>query len=470
MPNPDVQLALNELRAEPRRTHYQLAGQYYLGDHRLAFATERFRTEFGRRLKEYSDNLCAACVDSLTDRLQVTGFTVGDQGDALSQQAWDIWQRNRMDLGSAEVHRESLLKGDGYVIVWPDQITGEATMWPQCAEQIAVFYDANVAGRIMMAAKLWVDNADRWRLDLYYSDRVEKWASQAPASNFMWGDNSWKNFYLLSDLVPDIGGVTPLDIVPNPYGQVPVFHWPNKRINQHGISELLDIIPLQDALNKAGSDLLVAMEFSSYKQRWVTGIDTSGVESGDPPFRSGADTIFATENADARFGQFESSELSQFLAVQESLRSEIARVSGTPLHYLFITRGDFPSGEAMKSAEARFTRKIMNCQTSFGNVWEDALAFALRIEGESDTIASDVTALWETASPRSERELLEVLVLKKSLGVSEDQLLREMGYPSDKVDELLAASEAQAAQDRAQAAQVVLPTSTGRMRFPGNQA
>jgi hypothetical protein len=173
----------------------------------------------------------------------------------------------------------------------------------------------------------------------------------------------------------------------------------------------------------------------------------------------------------ARFGQFEASDLKQFLAVQEDRSAPRSRgVSGTPLHYLFITRGDFPSGEAMKSAEARFTRKIQDRQVAFGNEWEDAIAFALRVEGEERSSRRTWMTLWETASPRSERELLETLVLKQALGVPRAQLIRELGYEADKADELIAAAEEQATADRERQAQVVLPTTaTGRQRFPGNE-
>jgi len=60
---------------------------------------------------------------------------------------------------------------------------------------------------------------------------------------------------------------------PNPYGRVPVFHFPNRRVYDYGISDLADVIPIQDALNKALMDMLVAMEFGAFKQRWVTGIE-----------------------------------------------------------------------------------------------------------------------------------------------------------------------------------------------------
>jgi hypothetical protein len=436
-PDFDLAWAVNSLRSSQRRTLYRLASDYYLGDHRLAFATDKFQSEFGERLKEFSDNLCPAVVDSLVDRLTVTGFDVAQQ-EALSAHAWDIWQRNRMDMWASDVHREALLKGDGYVIVWPDPLTGDAVFWPQEAELMAVRYDPDTPDKIVLAAKLWADLDGYWRLNLYYPDRIEKYRSQAQVYNWTWSENAWKNFWPLSSFAaPDVAASTQ-DTVPNPWGEVPVFHMPNKQRHWYGWSELLDVIPLQDALNKAGADMLVAMEFSAFRQRWVTGMKVEVGPDGKPkapPFEAGVDRIFSSSDPNARFGTFDASDLKQFLAVQEDLRAEIARVSGTPLHYLFITRGDFPSGEAMKSAEARFTRKIQDRQVTFGNRWEEALAFALRVEGEN-VVASDVETLWETASPRSESELLVSLGMKQAIGIPQEQLWREAGYTVDQIQRM----------------------------------
>jgi hypothetical protein len=91
--------------------------------------------------------------------------------------------------------------------------------------------------------------------------------------------------------------------------------------------------------------------------------------------------------------------LTQYVEVMENHRAEIARVSGTPLHYLFITRGDFPSGEAMKSAEARFTSKVEKLQGSWGNQWEDLLALCLRMEdGDSRADGASFNVQWESAA------------------------------------------------------------------------
>jgi hypothetical protein len=109
--------------------------------------------------------------------------------------------------------------------------------------------------------------------------------------------------------------------------------------------------------------------------------------------------MIAATDPETRFGTFESSDLTQYVEVLENFRSEIARVSGTPLHYLFITRGDFPSGEAMKSAEARFSRKVENRQGSFGNQWEDLLALALRMEGAGEVTGAMLSLEWDPADP-----------------------------------------------------------------------
>ena len=105
----------------------------------------------------------------------------------------------------------------------------------------------------------------------------------------------------------------------------------------------------------------------------------------------------ATEASSARSTRATST---QYVEVQENLRAEIARVSGTPLHYLFITKGDYPSGEAMKSAEARFTRKVEQRQQALGNQWEDLFALAiargLRREGRRRNFVVE----WEEAAPR----------------------------------------------------------------------
>jgi hypothetical protein len=172
----------------------------------------------------------------------------------------------------------------------------------------------------------------------------------------------------------------------------------------------------------------VAMEVCAFRQRWVAGIEVKLNEStGEPvaPFTTGIDTVWQSENPDARFGDFAASDLEQFLKVKDGFRIDIASVTGTPLYYLMPQMRGFPSGESLRKAETRFLAKVRDRQEQFGAVWADAMSFALRVAGHRDV---SLITNWEEASPVSEREMLENLRLKKELGISVEQALKEAGY------------------------------------------
>jgi hypothetical protein len=407
----EIDVALKSIIA--RADLYALYRRYYEGEHRLAFATEKYRSAFGGLFAEFADNLCPRVVDALADRLQIVDFGIeqpasnrrpadmlgGVQPDAPAQSnsaAMELWTANRMDQRAGQTMQEALIEGDSYLLVWPENAPGSRTdglptFYPQSAAEVYVHYDVERPGVIQWAAKLWFDEpGKRWRITLYYPDRIEKWVT---VGRSLATPTSAARFIRYTE----DGAPWP---IPNEYDTVPMFHFANntRRLGLPGASELQHIIPLQDALNKAVTDMLVTMEFSAYRQRWISGIEIRY----DPltnlpinPFNPGADRIwFAGENA--TFGEFAQTDLSQFLAVQDNFRTEIARVSATPLHYFMLTAGNFPSGEAMKTAEAPFAAKVADRQITFGNVWEDVVSLALRMEGQPDV---RLTTVWKDTTP-----------------------------------------------------------------------
>lgn len=429
-----IKTALKQISG--RSAGYKKYADYYAGRHDLCFATDRFRNAFGDLFRKFSDNLMPAVVDAVKDKLQVTGFVV-EQGSDVADQAWEIWQRNRMHRQAGEVHKEALRSGDAYVIVWPNA-KGEAVFHPNKAALCSVAYDNETPGKIVSAVKVWFTEGKRVRLNCYFSDRIEKYVTRNSYPNGLPdGFGAFQQFE-----AP--GEVWPLE---NPYGVVPVFHFANNAsVGEPGVSELSDVIALQNALNKAVLDKMVAMEFTSFPQRWAIGleVDTDPVTNKPISPFSGEERMWTVGSPDAKFGQFESGNLDQFLKVQDSFRSEIARVSGTPLHYLMLQGGgNFPSGEAMKTAEARFLAKVRDRQSSFGGEWEQAMALALQIEGNASDEAQ-MFVQWADPAPASEKEKLESLTVKQGLGVSETQLLTEAGYGVADIERMQAERAAQA--------------------------
>lgn len=341
-----------------------------------------------------------------------------------------------MHLRSGQLHKEALINGDAYIIVWPDA-SGRAAMYPNRAASCVVFYDEEVPGKIVRAAKYWLTHDNRTRLNIFYPDRIERYISQKQSET---PANS-------KDLVPVSGDrhrTSDLEagITPNPFGVVPVFHFANNGdIGSLGVSELAAAMPIQDGLNKSVLDMLVAMEYSAYRQRWVAGIEVETDSSTGEliaPFKAGVDHLWISENPDARFGDFESANLEQFLKVKDGFRIDMASVTGTPLHYLQPQTKSVPSGESLRRAETRFLSKVRDRQAAFGQVWADAMEFALSIEGIS---GARLITQWEDPASQSEREVLENILLKKQIGLSVEQALIEAGYGAADVKAMVIARD-----------------------------
>ena len=416
--NKEIEQAIANLRINS--TRYAKPERYYNGDHDLAFATEKFQNTFGTLFREFALNLCPVICDAVRDKLRVTGFSVEDAtgstgGSPVRSHSRSIWQRNRMATRAGEIHKESLRSGDAYAIVWPNS-RGEAVIYPNKAANITVAYDDDEPGRIIWAAKAW-RLADRHiRLNLLYSDRIEKYISRGESEGSLPDAKDFtplggsSEFRVSSSERDRKLGTRNLELgtIPNPYGVVPVFHFANNAdLGMAGRSELEAAIPVQDGLNKSVLDMLVAMEFSAYRQRWAAGIEIEIDANGKAiaPFKAGVDHLWITDNPNARFGDFDAAHLEQFLKVKDSFRVDIASVTGTPLHYFLQTAGDFPSGASLKKAETRFLSKVRDRQESFGQVWADVMSFALMIEGYGRDIR--LLTEWEDPAPMSDREFLE---------------------------------------------------------------
>lgn len=410
--NQDLETAFNAIKAaQPKR---EQLGKYYGGIHPLAFATEKFETTFGKRLRHMCDNLCATVVDATADRLEVINFASGDEQDDTSKAAWDLWQSETMELVSNETHVEALKTGEAFVIVWPAS-DSKPRFYLQDTEQCVMIEDEET-GSVLFAAKQWRTRDDRVRLTLYYTDRIEKYITVKSGKNITL---SAKSFVPLN-----IEGEQAVES--NPYGVIPMFRFKTEPV-------LRNVLPIQDGLNKSVCDMMVAMEFQAFRQRWATGLEPPKDElTGVPrlPFKAGSDTLWFTNDKDVKFGQFDTADLGQFLAVSDSFRIEVARISGTPLHYFMLGTSDAMSGEALKTLESRFTKKVYRLGINFGTVWADAMRLALKIKGIE---ADNLTVQWESPEQRSDRERLECLGLKADiLDVPVDVLREEYGYtPED---------------------------------------
>ena len=435
---------------------YRLYRNYADGRQNLAFATPKYASTFGKLFEAFAYNRCSGVIDAHADRLQVTGFQA--DSDAVAQLAREIWDRNRMDVRSGQVHREAVRAGDAYVIVWPE--TGELaeggvepTIWPQAAEQIRVHYDDERPGLITLAAKMWLLHDDRARLNLYWPDRIERYVSSAPVAgpvrrSASWDANPSPGIRRRSTWIPYELEGEPWP-VPNPWGTVPVIHFANDAdVGRYGRSELRDVVPLQDGLNKVLTDFILASEQGGFPQKVILGLDADDeqVREGLRRLEGGLNKIFSIPaDADGNMpsiAEFAATNLQQFSAGVELFDTLISRATRVPVHYLQMS-GTFPSGRALRIAEAPFVGKIEDRQAAYGNVWEDAMALALRMRGVADP--GRLETVWQSAAPLSAEDEWDIALQKSAAGLPLDQILREMGsYDEDEIARIMAEKDRRA--------------------------
>lgn len=442
---PDLAWALARIPHEAKA--YEVRQNYLDGKHQLHFASDKFLTAFAGLFQAFALNLCPAIVNAVNDRLDVEAWEgVG------AKDAEDLWAANRMPLLSVQVHDEALGLGDAYVIVWPDddEDGGGVRIFPQDPRACAVRYDEEDPTEIDMGAKLWCvmgmpdpDKEDHtqgrcvWRCNLYYDDTVVKYTTTELAHDAKLPKASaWLPF---QDEMGEEGG----PVIDNSWGVVPMFHFaPSAKVGHPGKSAIRDVIPIQDALNKTVSDMLVGSEFTALPQRWATGVepdDEEPAQTGSPEkprFRPGVDRVWTLEANDARFGEFPAANLTGFIEIADFFKVSAAQVTGTPSHYMMLMGAEYPSGESQKTSEARLVKQCERHQTGFGFVWGDVLRCGLKMSGKSG--GDDLLPIWDSAETRNDLAEAQTAVTKKGVGVTDQQNLKELGYTPEEIDEMMA--------------------------------
>lgn len=464
-----IRKAIAALRARKKATQNYV--DYYAGDQPLTYTSEKYRDYFGRMVSAYRENICPSVVDALADRLQITGITIsrveepeldetpidaanpspsnedGDvqpapvtpSRDPLADALWAIWEANRMNVRAGRVHKDAAKLGDAFVIVWKDPTTKEPRIYSQDSRHVYVNYDPELEA-IDWAAKAWIDDDKRGRITLYDRAQIRRYRTPQPIKSPDYGLPGEKAQWepMPEEPVVDTG----LD-------RVPVFHFANDAdVAEYGASELRDVIPIQDGLNKSVADLLISSEFNAYPQRWATGLTTevdpvTGKERED--FQPGMARLWKTADEMAKFGEFAAADLDKYINMKNSFKAAAADVTGTPAHYMQMTPGSWPSGESLKTAEARFVAKVADRQGAFGNVWADVLETAAAIA--SLDIEGSIKMTWQDASPRSELDAATIAGLKTSVGVSQEQVQRELGYTEEEIARMRQETQAKAEMD-----------------------
>lgn len=430
-----------KLDAADQRMHY--FDRYYEGTQPLAFLAPEVEAQVGDRLSSLVINWPRAIVDSVQRRCTVEGFRLGS-GGAVDDDLWALWTGSDMPMWARMNHVDALVHGRSYVSVWADGDMPAITV--ESAHQMAVEY-APGSHRVVAALKRFYDG-ERWRATLLLPSEVRRYSTANVVLGLV-GSARWE----LDEVLPN-----PLDAVP----VVPLVNRP-RVLNLDGESELVDVIPLADAVNKIATDMLVTSEFHAGPRRWATGIQIPG---GPDRERLQAEVAAYWDNAvkgktwlageGVSFGQFAEANLTNFTNAIGMLTGQIAAIAGLPPHYLGINTDNPASADAIRSAEATLNERAREKHETWGAAYKKVMQLAIAVQQGSALAAverstSNLETVWRDPETRTKAQDADAAVKLHAEGIIDDVQAQEDVGLSPMQRQAIAERRAQAAETAATA-------------------
>ena len=407
---------------------------YYNGRQRLAFLAPEVREQIGDRLRPLVINWPRTIVDSVQRRSYVEGFRVSTGGTA-DDELWRIWQANDLDEWAQLAFVDALVHRRSFMSVWNPDGGDTPRIAVESELQMTVEYEPGT--RIITAAlKRWQDGALQYAT-LYRPDAVLRFsAPHAVVQQFE---------FRLDGAAPLTagGGVGPWQLeqrLPNPLGVVPVVPIVNRprTNNLDGVSELHDVIPVADAVNKLATDMMVTSEYHATKRRWATGIEVPA--NPDNRVRLQAEVAAQWDNATkgktwlagqgVTFGEFGEASLSNFTAAIELLTTQLAAISGLPPHFLGVGTKNPASADAIRSSEATLVERAREKHRAWGGALEQVmrLSIAARDGVRLDALPPELSGMetiWRDPETPTEAQTADATIKLLAAGVIDLEAAQE---------------------------------------------
>ncbi|NNJ10573.1 phage portal protein [Chloroflexales bacterium ZM16-3] len=430
--NKDLDRAYAALRAKKRTLDRYFS--YYDGTEQTPVVSERLRETYQNIDFSINENWASVVVDSMADRINLEGVK---GPDAKVQDALDeVMRATGLIIEADDAHEAALIAGEAYLMAWKED-DGDVECYFHDPRMCHVFYDEANPNKATFAAKWWEDET-QCHIKLFYADHIMLFSANRTSS----GE------FADSDVFAQVSDDE------HRYGVIPVFHLrPHRRA---AISELRNVIPIQDGINLMLTNMFVTGEFSAAPMKYVIS-NAEGLEDlVSAPNRIW--TIPAAGGLDggsgAQVGQFAAADLGNYLKAVEHSINALSSITRTPKHYFDLGQ-NAPSGEALKVMEAPLVKKVKERIARFEPVWKKLFVFLCKLQ-DVEVSERDLTLIWsspETVQPLQEAQTTkakaDAVAAKKEIGISVRQALRELDYTDEQIDTMEAEQASQPAADGA---------------------
>jgi hypothetical protein len=325
-------------------------------------------------------NLGELIVDSVVERMVPSGFSVGGESTD-DDQAREIWRRNHLQIGVADVLRDMVGLSQGYVIVGeqPGQ-TRKALVTCERPEQVITEQAAGRPDLVRAGLKVYRDDVDGFDI-AYLHTLGEVHTYYRPLAGTTAAMNRSAGGWSLAGSAP-----TGLDFIP-------IFPF----LNRGGLGEFETHVDLLDRINWTILQRLVITAMQAYRQRATKGempdedADGNEIDYAEM-FRPGPGALWRLpEGVD--LWESVPTDISPILMACKDDLAHLGAVTRTPMSSLL------PGGENQTAEGAAFAKeglvfkakdRIERAKAALGL----AMGAALAIERGESAIVTDVESLW----------------------------------------------------------------------------
>ncbi len=428
-----LNLILPEL--DRRGKAHRLQESYYTGACPLPTAIVQARvTKAYRMLMPMAEAPWGSrVVDSVQDRLEVSGILSPKGDEGIDAALWGVWQDNQMDSESKLAQNAALMAGRAFALIQPvEDASPEITL--DTSEQMIVQYRAGSRRHREAAVRRWEDDDGAIYATLYRPDGIWKFRKSATEDQNVGGARFQANgewWEPRGDNLADYQAGNPLRVVPAVELAV------NRRLKPgsfgYARGEYEHCTGLIDRINLLTFLGLVVAFWQGFPLRVVLGqqiawehltdddgnplFEADGVtqrKRARPPFEATADSVAQFEDPDAKLGQFDAADRKN-LSVLEEL-DQLATITGTPRHYFPMASGmSNLSADAIRASEGGQAAKVVGHKGTLGEGYEEMLRVCGLALPQPVKLSPRAALLWQDHEARSMAERADAAVKLKDI-------------------------------------------------------
>ena len=419
---------LNKLRAVHQETNDadELMLAYYLGSQRV----EQLGLSIPLSLRRFLVvvNWPRVLVDTIERRQNVRSLILPSE-ETADPQLREIWDANNLDAELTLFNTDRLVYGRAFMSVGANEEDPSLPLiHVESPREMAALIDQR-RRTITAAARFYGSDEKAPNLALgsvpenavLYLPNVTVWVTMV--------DGMW----------------TEVDRNDHNLGRVPVVMHLNRRRSGswEGESEMRDVIPLTDSAARTLTSLQFTIEAHGNPRMWMTGVSKGDFINSDgsqkPVWEAYFNAIHTLTKENAKIGQLDAAEVSNFETALSMYGKQAATVTGFPARYFGLHTTNPPAEGAIRADEAQLVETVERHNTAVGTTLGWAAALARRIVTGEWVPGNRIRVDWQDPATPTVAQREDALSKRRAAGVlSREGYWDELGW-----------SEARKAKERA---------------------